>query len=295
MRYSCLHTHSVFCDGHDSIETLCRHAYAQGFVSLGFSSHAPVRRKTGLETDWHLEEARLEPYLEEVRAARRRWAGKLPVYLGLEVDYIQGRMGPADGDYREMGLDYLIGSVHYVLSPRGNYIAVDSPPEEFSRDLRREFEGNGAALMEAYWDALEGMIQAGGFDILGHIDLVKKNKPPDYSPEGTAYTRRIRRAAAAAASSGAVVEVNTGGLIRGAVAEPYPSPALLKLLREGGAAVTISADAHRAEHLGGHYETARQLLLQAGYTSIMLFKGPGGGGPRWETEPLETGQGPALR
>jgi histidinol-phosphatase (PHP family) len=289
MRYSCLHTHSTFCDGTDDIETLCAYAAGHNFVSIGFSSHAPVRRKTGLESDWHMREDRLGEYLEAVRAARRRWEGKLAVYLGLEVDYIRGLMGPADGDYREMGLDYRIGSVHYVASPGGRLIAVDSPREEFERDLAEEFGGDGEALMEAYWDALEGMIRAGGFDILGHADLVKKNNPRQqwFSLRGEGYRRRLLSAANAAAASGAVVEVNTGALIRGKAAEPYPSPELLGLLRERGVQVTINADAHRAEHLGGHYETARKVLLGAGYTHTLLFTGREAGLPCWEEEALE--------
>jgi histidinol-phosphatase (PHP family) len=289
MRYSCLHTHSTFCDGEDTIETLCRRAYELHFASLGFSSHAPVYRKTGLESDWHIPEERLEEYLDTVRAARRRWEGKLPVYLGLEVDYIPGLMGPADGDYRDMGLDYTIGSVHYVPSPRGGFMAVDSSPGEFEETLGREFDGDGEALMEAYWDALEGMIRAGGFDILGHPDLVKKNNPREqwFSREGEAYRRRLRAAAAAVAEAGIVAEVNTGGMLRGAAAEPYPSPEMLGLLLEGGVGITINADAHRAEHLGGHYETARRILLRTGYTRVLLFKGRKGGVPLWEEEPLE--------
>jgi histidinol phosphatase-like PHP family hydrolase len=29
--YSCLHTHTVFCDGSDDIETFCQTAHAKGF------------------------------------------------------------------------------------------------------------------------------------------------------------------------------------------------------------------------------------------------------------------------
>lgn len=287
MRYSSLHVHTVFCDGQDEVETYCRTAWEKGFASLGFSAHAPVRAKTGIVTDWHLNEDRFATYLEAVRDARQRWAGKLPVYLGLEVDYIRGLMGPADPDYRDMGLDYVIGSVHYVFPPDGGApFAVDAPQEAFDRDVRGRFNGDGESLMEAYWDALDGMIRAGGFDILGHIDLVKKNNQEGqwFSIAGERYLEKVRSIVDALARSGVMVEVNTGGLNRGKTKDTYPSREILSLLRERNVPVTITADAHRAPDLGGHYDTALQTLLEAGYTNVYLFEGKG----KWSIEALSS-------
>jgi histidinol-phosphatase (PHP family) len=289
MRHSCLHTHSVFCDGKDEIETLCAKAFEKGLVAIGFSSHAPVYRKAGLKTGWHIREDRLHEYLDTVCAARRRWEGKLAVYLGLEVDYIEGRMGPADRDYRDMGLDYIIGSVHYVFPPKGGEpMAVDSSPEEFAGDIQRRFSGDGEALMEAYWNTVEGMIRAGGFDILGHLDLIKKNNPQGewFSPDGEAYRCRIAGIVPPIAQSGVTVEVNTGGLNQGKTQDTYPSLPLLRLLRERDVPALVTADAHRAEHLDGHYDTARNTLLAAGYTQAMLFMGRHGENPVWIADPL---------
>jgi histidinol-phosphatase (PHP family) len=277
--------HTVFCDGEDEVEAYCRAAWEGGFASLGFSAHAPAYAKTGIVSDWHLPEDRLAEYLETVRSAALRWAGKLPVYLGLEVDYIQDRMGPADPDYRDMGLDYIIGSVHYVFPPGGGEpFTVDGPQEEFDRDVRSRFGGDGEALMEAYWDALEKMIRAGGFDILGHMDLVKKNNQRGewFSPAGGRCLGKARSLADLVARSGIVVEVNTGGLNRGKTTDTYPSREILALLRERRAPVTVTADAHRVSDLGGHYDTARQTLLEAGYTHAVLFEGKG----KWVEEGL---------
>jgi histidinol phosphatase-like PHP family hydrolase len=50
--------------------------------------------------------------------------------------------------------------------------------------------------------------------------------------------------------------------------------------------LTINADAHAAEHLGGYYEEARKAMLQAGYTSALLFEGREDGRARWREEAL---------
>ncbi|MFP3040625.1 histidinol-phosphatase [Treponema primitia] len=276
MRASCLHTHTNFCDGKGDVESFCQAAYKKGLSAIGFSAHAPIAKKTGLKTDWHLADERLDEYIDAVKAARSRWAGKLPVYLGLEVDYIKGLTSPADKDFQSLGLDYIIGSVHYIFPPKGGEpFTVDAPAEEFEGDIRRHFPGNGEAAAEAYWDAVEGMISAGGFDILGHLDLIRKNNPHNeyFDTQGSRYRRRIRLIAPLAALSGAVIEINTGGLNRGKTADPYPSLELLRLLRERQAPVTITADAHEPSHLDGYYGLARATLLQAGYTETVEFEG----------------------
>ncbi|MDR0388110.1 MAG: histidinol-phosphatase [Treponema sp.] len=278
MRYSSLHVHTVFCDGEDEIETYCRAAWERGFASLGFSAHAPIYAKTGILSDWHMREDRLAEYLEAVRDAARRWAGKLPVYLGLEADYIQDLTGPADPDYRDMGLDYIIGSVHYVFPPHGGEpFTVDGPKEDFDRDVRSRFHGDGEALMETYWDALERMIRAGGFDILGHMDLVKKNNQREewFSLTGGPYRDRARSLAGLIAQSGIVTEVNTGGINRGKTRDAYPSREILAFLREKRVPVTLASDAHRVSDLDGHYDNACRTLREAGYTRTVLFEGKG--------------------
>jgi histidinol-phosphatase (PHP family) len=243
-----------------------------------------------------MAEERLPEYLDAVRQARRRWEGKLRIYLGLEVDFIPGLTGPADREYGEMGLDYLIGSVHFIIPSKGPPCEIDGQWEPIERSIREGFGGDGEALAQAYWDNVAAMIAAGGFDILGHADLVKKNNlapgsasPPNFRifrPQNPDYLRRGAEIARAAAKTGIVVEVNTGGINRGKIDEPYPSPALLKIFRENSVPALIAADAHRAEDLDGHYDTAREALLAAGYTVTVLFEGKEGGKARWISEPL---------
>ncbi|MDR1373665.1 MAG: histidinol-phosphatase [Treponema sp.] len=293
MRLSCLHTHTNFCDGQDDIETMIRAAWERGFASIGFSSHAPLAKKTGMITDWHLSEDRLEEYCSAVRRARRIWEGKIAVFLGLEIDYIRGLAGPMDQNFQELGLDYIIGSVHYVLSPGGEPVTIDGPLEGFEKLVREQFAGDGEELMRNYWEALREMIRAGGFDILGHADVIKKNNPEGtwFSLEEGAYREELEKTAALLgleqrAGKGLTVEINTGGLNRNKTSDTYPSLPLLRLLAAESVPVTISADAHRASELGGHYDRARKNLLAADYSASVFFEGRRAGLPRWTAESL---------
>jgi histidinol-phosphatase (PHP family) len=285
---SSFHTHTYFCDGEDSVEFLCEKAVEKGFTALGFSSHAPLPPDCGLVSDWHMKAGSLDQYIDEILGAKKKWAGRLEVFLGLEVDYIKGVMGPADSIYKELGFDYLIGSVHYLIPGRGAPFAVDGPASEFERGIQEGYEGDGAALMEAYWDAVREMCAAGGARIVGHLDLLKKNNQDErwFSLRDARYKKKLGQVLDVIAGSGLIVEVNTGGINRKKIKEVYPAPWILKSTRERGIPVLISSDAHRHIHLDAYYAEAGKILMEAGYTAIKRLSACGGRGPQWIDDPL---------
>ena len=298
MPFACIHTHTNFCDGADDIETCCHAAHRKGLESLGFSGHAPIFRKTGFRSNSNMSDEKLREYIEAVRAAKKRWEGKLPVYLGLEVDFIPGLTGPADRDYREMNLDFIIASVHFVIPPRGEPFTVDDSYEIVCKGIKEGYGGDPMGMVESYFNSEEAMIRAGCFDVLGHSDLVKKNNSGPsakglsaarniFFSEETAYYRgRTAALAQLMAGTGFKGEVNTGGINRGKIKDCYPSPAFLKLFWEQGVQMVINADAHRAEDVDGHYREARETMLAAGYTETVLFEGRKNGRPVWKSEKL---------
>ena len=77
-----LHTHSTYCDGKDTPEQMLLSAMAQGFGSLGFSGHSynPYSNYAGFS----LEKEQL--YKKEILRLKEKYAGKFPIYLGLEVE-----------------------------------------------------------------------------------------------------------------------------------------------------------------------------------------------------------------
>lgn len=285
-----MHAHTLFCDGADDVEAMCRAAAERGLCSLGFSGHAPLPAgRTGLDGSWLMPPENLEPYAAAVREAAARWRGRLPVYLGLEIDFIEGICSPSDGRFRALGLDFCVGSVHFLVPPNGaRPFTVDGPYEEWERGVDEGYGGDAEAAAEAYWAAMEALVRSGGFDVLGHLDLVRKNNrgAARFDEAGPRYRAAAGRAVAAIREELAraerpfVVEVNTGAMNRGTLSEPYPSAALLRDLAAAGVPLTVNADAHRAAHVDGHYEEARRAMGAVGYRSAMVWTG------RWEAEPL---------
>jgi len=269
--FSSMHTHTIFCDGIDDVETMCRAAYEKNLFAIGFSAHSPVEKQLGIKSDWNLKAEKVNEYISEVLAAKERWQKKLKVFLGLEADYIKGIRSPLDSDIKAMNLDYIIGSVHY-LAPRGaSPFTVDGPKEEFEKGLKEGYGNDAQKLMNAYYDAVLEMILSGGFDILGHADIIKKNTYNKNLWPLENEVRRQREIARAASDTGIAIEVNTGGINRKKTHDVYPSLSFLKIFNEFNVPFIITSDAHCADDITGNYDIAAQTLISADIKTHVFF------------------------
>jgi len=273
-----MHTHTNFCDGQDDIETMCRAAYEKELVTIGFSSHAPITKKTGIKGDWFMKDELIFEYADQVLAAKKRWKGKLEVLLGFEIDYIKGLRSALDNDIKSINPDFLIGSVHFIIPANGAQpFTVDGPIEEFTQGLNEGFNGDINALMNCYYDALAEMITLGGFDILGHADIIKKNRPSEWEQSNRQLAEieacRQEEILQIAKKNNIIAEVNTGGMNRGKISDVYPSLSFLRLFKEKNVPVIITSDAHKAEDLCGNYEYALKTLNNAGIKNHVIITG----------------------
>lgn len=264
------HTHSTFCDGKADAATMAKAAFDAGYDILGFSSHAPLP----FETSWNLPEADTAAYCAEIRRLGSEWKPKgLEILLGLEIDWIEGQSSPADSRWDSLGLDFKLGSTHFVRPGSGEAFAVDEPDEAFFAHLSSEAGGDYRTVYRHYYRNLAGMIAAGGFDILGHFDLVRKNNRAGhfFDEDGREYLSAAMEAVELLAGRDFVVEVNTGGMARGKTRNPYPSLAIMKRLSEMKIRITFCDDAHAPVHLGKHWEDSKSLARAAGYRSIAVL------------------------
>ena len=96
-----LHTHTQFCDGENTAEQMVEQAIKLGFKSIGFSSHGCV----GKFSRYSLKQEDVIPYREEIKRLKKKYAGVIDVFLGLEFDYYT--LDSVEN------YEYSIGSVHY--------------------------------------------------------------------------------------------------------------------------------------------------------------------------------------
>lgn len=159
------HTHSTLDDGKSTLEEMAAAAHALGLPRFGFSGHSWCP----WEEDYCIPKDRIEEYLSTARALRDRYAGKMEIFLGLELDFY--------GE-RPQGLDYVIGSVHGLMQD-GRFYAVDESPEATRRAVEEGFGGDWYRYTDAYFDLVAQLPEQTGCDWIGHFDLVSKFNQQD--------------------------------------------------------------------------------------------------------------------
>ena len=239
------HTHTIWCDGADSPEKVVLSAIEKGFSEIGFSSHAML---PGSLLDWALDAGRAAAYAAEIRALSERHAGRIRVLCGVEADYVQGISDPDRSTYAFIAPDYIIGSVHFVTAPDGGHVCVDESPKSLADGIRDHFGGDVEAYIRAYFRQQCEMAEKFDFDVVGHLDLVRKfnAKHPYFDENAAWYRETLEGVADSIAATGKIVEVNTGAISRGWMDDAYPSADLRGMLRERGVRFVLSADAHSA-------------------------------------------------
>jgi histidinol-phosphatase (PHP family) len=118
-----------------------------------------------------------------------------------------------------------------------------------------------------YYKLLRLSAQSGLYDIMGHVDLVKKF---GHRPAGD-MTAEVEKTAKVFKETGVTVEINTSGL-RKPVGEIYPSLSVLKIYQKAGVPITFSSDSHDPKDVGRDYDKAAALAIEAGYTEYRVFK-----------------------
>ncbi len=187
-------------------------------------------------------------YVEDIRALAGKYAGRIRVLCGVEADYIPGVTTPGRTRYAHLKVDYIIGSIHFVVAPDGGRVPVDHNPQLLDEGIRAHFGGSAEAFIRAYFRQQRDMLTHCDFDIVGHLDLVRKfnAKHPYFDEDAKWYKEELAATADVVAASGKIAEVNTGAISRGWLDDVYPSAFFRGLLRERGTSFVLSSDAHSA-------------------------------------------------
>lgn len=143
-----------------------------GFRHYGFSPHSPIP----IESPCNMAKSKVEDYLHEVARIQELYAGSpTRFHASMEIDYLDGNWGPANDYFQSLPLDYRIGSVHFIPDQDGQYVDIDGNYESFKVKMEKHFRNDIRYVVETFYSQSSDMVDAGGFDILGHMDKVGHN------------------------------------------------------------------------------------------------------------------------
>lgn len=263
------HSHCSFCDGRAPLEDFVKAAIEQGFTSYGVSSHAPLP----FLTNWTMKKEDIPAYLEEARTLKETYASQIELYVGMEIDYLNESSNPANDLFRQLPLDYRIGSVHMLESLDGEIIDIDISGERFKELLPRYFGNDLKRVVFSYFAKLMRMIELGCFDILGHADKMSYNA--SYCQPGLLeqdwYNTSIRDYFSFVSERELMVEINTKAYHNLGVF--FPHQKYFSLLKELNIPVVVNSDAHYPKLINSGRPEALKALKEAGISAVMELHG----------------------
>lgn len=290
MHYSNLHTHTTYSDGKHTFEENILSAIEKHMVSLGFSDHS----YTPCDTSYCMKLETYSDYVQNVLTLKDTYKDKLPIYLGLELDYysavdsvpvrtkslgngihedIYVDQKPFAADLEALAIyDYLIASVHYIIKNEICY-PIDHSPEQQIDCIQNAFNGDIFAMIQCYFDMLCEHVERVKPTVVGHLDVITKfSLMPEHDERyheigRTALTRILRTCP--------YIEVNTGAIARGLRTAPYPGSFLLKTIWELGGHVVLGSDSHHKDNLIFAFDETIELLRHAGFDHVCMFNGHG--------------------
>ena len=261
------HSHCTFCDGRSHPEDFVRFAISGKFRAYGFSSHSPLP----FETFWNMSENDMPEYIAEVNRLKNKYQDTIEIYLGMEIDYLDPTYNASIQYFQSLPLDYRISSIHFIpwkkpLSEE-NMVCIDGAYEDFEKGVNKHFGGSVQSITEAFFESSMQMVEAGGFDIIGHIDKIYMNgsKHPDFDLHADWYQKPFLKLLDLIAEKGIIVEINTKNKTR--KGETFPHIDSYKELKKRNIPIMVNSDCHYPDLVNDGRKETIALLKNVGYQS----------------------------
>lgn len=235
-----LHSHTEFCDGRAQMEAFAREAVRRGFSHYGFTPHSPVP----IQSPCNMTRGHVEDYNREFERITENHGDKCRFYRGMEIDYLGEEWGPAHPYFDSLNLDYSIGSVHFIPSMNGQPVDIDGRFESFSRKMHDFFNDDIRYVVEKFYEHSIKMVEAGGFDIIGHFDKIGNNASM-YAPgieSESWYQALLSELVDKIVRSGVIVELNTKAY--SGCGRMFPAVDHWQRLVGSGVPLVVNSDAH---------------------------------------------------
>ncbi len=206
----------------------------------GISSLCPTEHVDLLPSDPRFANYSHEAAVERLRKLHSQDHRGIALGLVVQISYRVEAEEQIRQFIADNPLDLVIGSVHNIsgLFVR-EWLASTQKPGLPARER-----------FQPYFDLLQHMAHSGMFQILGHLDYVKRYESELRSEQLFELFRdELAEIIKTQMAHGGIIELNISGL-RHFCRETYPSAQILTLYHDmGGRVVTLGSDAHARSHL----------------------------------------------
>lgn len=236
---------------------MARAAVDCGMLHYGFTPHSPIP----FDSPCNMAADAVEEYI--IEAERIRKSPDLVscrFYTGMEIDYIDSNWGPANEYFRGLPLDYSIGSVHFIPTQSGEPVDIDGRFDSFRRKMADRFRGDIDYVVDTFFSHSLDMIDAGGFDILGHFDKIGLNASY-YAPgieDGQHYKSMIAKLIETIIEHRLTIELNTKSFREHG--RFFPGERYLPELAKSGITILVNSDAHYPDRITASRKDAFDIL-----------------------------------
>jgi histidinol-phosphatase (PHP family) len=268
------HIHSTGSDGKESPEKIVKLAIKTGLDFICFTDHN-YRSYTG-EFSWG-EDFFSKEYLKSIKKLREIYKDRIEISFGIEIDWVDEAKKIIMAQINKHKFDYVLGSVHILKAPNGDFFGVNF----FEENFQKKVEQYGIEwIIKEYFNQIRLLAKSKVSDCIGHLDVIKTfNKENKYFDEDSdLYKGEILKALDEIKRQDLCIEINTSGLVY-LCEEIFPKEWILKEAKKRGIPVTVGSDFHGKVYgrssdisLDNHIRESYKLLKKIGYTSIVKFK-----------------------
>jgi histidinol-phosphatase (PHP family) len=250
------HVHSTHsCDGKSSIIDMCQKAMDLGLAEIGFSEHADFD-----PSDEGFGFLSYEKYSHDLQKARQLFEEKLCIRKGVEVDY-QSRFEEQIRSWLQgKEFDFIIGSVHYVDGELINQQLLTTK--------------NLAYVYARYFDELIRSIKSRLFDVVGHLDIVRKYAIPRRNVRSAVnYASGIRTILKETINQGLYLEINSKPSLpgQGSIITMPSRETIRKYIDYGGRLISVGSDAHSTRELSLGVQNTLNFLENLNESEVSLL------------------------
>lgn len=234
-----LHSHTQFCDGRAAMHEFAAEANRQGFCAYGFTPHSPIP----VFSTCNMKAEDVDAYIAEANRLKELYPN-VDILTGMEIDYLDDNWGPAIDYFQQMPLDFAIGSVHFIPSQDGEIVDIDGRFDNFKSKMEENFHGDIRYVVETFFAQSQRMVEAGGFDIIGHFDKIKHNGGL-YMPgleQQPWYNELVDALIDSIIDAGVIVEINTKAWKEHQ--QLFPAQRHWRKLLKAGVPIIVNSDAH---------------------------------------------------